>query len=134
MAKEKKIPLNLDEEQAERAKYGGLLREDILKTAEEIGIAKEKSAKVQGDLSDDLQKFEDKGGNKKALKWAKQVADMEAATAQDFWRCLVGYATALGVFDQIDMFTQEQENNANAATIAAASAGKPKIGAEAGIH
>lgn len=128
MAKEKQIPLTLEEEMAEKEQFAGMLKAEILKTASDIGRAKEKSAKISGDLSADLQNFEDKGGNKKALKWAKYLADLEPAAAQDFWRCLDGYANALGVFEQIDMFNDAAANAANAYSIEKAS--EPSFGAE----
>lgn len=121
--------LTLDEEQDERAQYAGMLKAEIQVAATSIGEAKEKAAKISGDLSAKLENFEDKGGHKKALKWAKTVADMEPAIAQDFLRCFMGYCDALGVNDQIDMFVQQMENDRNADSIAIASSG-PSYGSE----
>ncbi len=132
MSKKNAVPLTLDDEQEERAKYAGMLKGEILEAAGNIGVAKERSAKISGDLSAQLQNFEDKGGVKKMLKWAKSLADMEPGEAQSSWRCLVGYCEALGVFDQMDMFEQEQTTKANMTSLKTASAG-PKYGEEPAV-
>lgn len=124
MAK-KERPLDLEEEKAEKAKYGGMTKAQIEAARSAIETQKAKAATASGDLSAKLEVFEKAGGHKKAMKWAAVLADMESADQADLWRALVGYATALGVFDQIDMFDQQKEKELNAESIAIASQGEP---------
>jgi hypothetical protein len=128
-------PLDLEEEKAEKAKFGGMTKAQIEAARSAIETQKAKAAQVSGDLSAKLEIFEKAGGHKKAMKWAAMLAGMEPAEAADLWRALVGYSTALGVFDQIDMFDQQQEKELNAESIAIASSqGQPEVGAEPLTH
>jgi hypothetical protein len=133
MAK-KERPLDLEEEKAERAKYGGMTKAQIEAARSAIETQKAKAATASGDLSAKLELFEKGGGHKKGMKWAAALASMEPAEAADLWRAVEGYARALGVFDQIDMFEQEKQTQLNAESIAIASQGDPQVGAEPLTH
>lgn len=129
----KKVPpLTLDDENEERAKFGGMLKSEVLAAASAIAVQKEKSAQASGDLSGKLTVFEKAGGNKAALKMASTLSNLEPAEFADRWRCIVGYLEALGAFAQIDMIDQLKERDLQADTIAIAS--KPKFAAEPMTH
>ena len=125
----KKLPLDVDDEKTERARFAGMTKAEIEVAASAIGTHREKSAQLSGDLSAKMDNFEKKGGLKKAMKLAKTVANMEPAQQKDFIRCFLAYCDALGVNEQIEMFEQNQKNTLNDASIAAASSA-PKMGAE----
>lgn len=120
--------LTLDQENEEKARYGGVLKNDILSAASAIGSQKEKSAQASGDLSGKLEVFEKKGGHKKAIKWAKAMTDMEPHEGQDFFRLLKCYLDALGFHEQGDMIDQMNEMELRDSSVALAS--KPQQGAE----
>lgn len=124
----KNSPLTLVEENEEKQKFAGMLKADLEAAASAIRTQKSKSAVLSGDLSAKLENFENKKGNKKAVKLATWLADSEPAVAADFLRCLEGYCQGLGVFDQIDMFDQERDNQLKLESVAIAS--KPAEGAE----
>lgn len=124
----KNSPLSVDEEKEQKAKYNGMLKADIESAASAIRTQKQKASTLSGDLSAKMDTFEGKGGHKKMLKWATSLSDLEPAEAQDAWRALTAYAAALGVFDQIDMFDQQRENELNAESVTIAS--QPQQGAE----
>lgn len=132
MAKIKNAPLTLDEENEEKAKFGGMLKEQILAAASAIATQKEKAAQIAGDLSGKLTVFEKAGGNKWAVKTAKRLSNLEPAEFADDWRCLVGYLEAMGAFAQLDMIDQIRERDLNSDTIAVAS--KPSFAAEPMTH
>jgi hypothetical protein len=124
----KNIPLDVEEETALRAKYAGLIPDEITTAASAIRTQKAKSSEISGTLSGKLDVFEKKGGHKSALKHAERVADMESAECADYMRAFLAYFDALGGNDQLDMFVQSKEKEANAAsvTIASKSAEPPK--------
>lgn len=131
----KKPPLDLADENAERSKYAGLTQEEIAKAASAIRTQKQKSAEVSGTLSGKLDVFEKAGGHKAALKVAERVTGMEPDECADWMRAFQAYFDALGGNDQLDMFEQMNEQDANAASIDAASkatAATPSAGAEPG--
>lgn len=64
----------------------------------------EKKSKHQGEVGALYKQFENMGGHKNALKLALKLEAMETANAQDFVRSLGKYCTALGIFDQGDLF------------------------------
>lgn len=135
--------MDLEEENEERSKYGGMLKEEIQQAASAIRTQKEKSAQVSGDLSGKLEIFVKKGGHKSALKMAERIAGMEPADCADFMRAFDAYFDALGGNDQLDMFTQMDEQDKNAYSISVATkdvtakASKmamPEIGQESSIN
>jgi hypothetical protein len=128
MAK-KERPLDLEEEKAEKAQFGGMTKAQIESARSAIETQKAKSATISGDLSAKLELFEKAGGHKAAMKTAARLASMEPQAAADYWRSLNGYAKALGVFDQIDMFEQEAQTQRDAETLAIVSSA-PQQGAE----
>ncbi len=134
MKKKQEERLDLDEENDEKAKYAGMLRADITATAEFLSDAVAKKAKINGDISARLENFEKKGGNKRMMKWALALANMTDSEKAASWRQLKAYSSALGVFDQMDLFEQESKNQANAASIAAASAAAPKFAQEPSVQ
>lgn len=130
--------LSVDEENAEKAQYNGMLKADILNAASAIKTAKTKSSEASGDLSAKLEIFEGRGGNKKALKEATKVKNMEPAERADYLRARDAYELALGVDEQLDMLDHEKEQDKNAASIDAATAkakavAKPSM-AQAAAH
>lgn len=133
MAKIKDIPLTIDDETEERSKFGGMTKSEIMAAASAIRTQKEKSSSAAGDLSGKLTVFEKAGGNKKGIKLAASLADLEPADFADLWRTLVGYLEALGAFSQIDMIDQLREQELNADTISAVSK-KPSFAAEPVTH
>lgn len=136
MAKNPKM--TVDEENEQKAVYGGMLKEHILAADSAIGKQKQESAEISGDLSAALGVFEQRGGHKPALKAAAKCARMEPAEFADYFRAFLGYGFALGFLSedgkpaQLDMLEQEQEQERNAASIDAATlaAAKPSMGAE----
>lgn len=124
----KKQSLTLEEENEERKKYAGVTKEELDAAANAIRAQKTKAATASGDLSAKLEIFEKANGVKKSIKLATWLADQDPKVAQDFLRTLNGYCTGLGVFDQIDMWDQEQKGKANEASIKRAS--KPQAGEE----
>jgi len=133
MAKIKDIPLTIDDETEERQKFGGMTKAEIDAAAQAIGTQKRASSEAAGNLSAKLDIFEKQGGNKKAIKVAKNLADLEPADFADLWRTLVGYLEALGAFSQIDMIDQLREQELNGDTISAVSK-KPSYAAEPVTH
>lgn len=132
MAKDEK--LTVDEENAEKAKYAGMLKSDIISAASAIATHKTKSAELSGDLSGKLTVFDKKGGHKKALKLAQAICSMEPTEVADFIRAFDAYFDALGGNAQLDMFTQDDEKRKNADSVAVASktvVAKPSMGLEA---
>lgn len=136
MAKEN--PLPVDAEKAEKKGYGGSSAKDIKTVIEAIQAHKSKSSKLSADLGNDLKKYEDKGGNKKAAKVASVILSMDITNAYDFWYHLEAILDVHGFFDQLDMFAQERQNTLNADSAAAAdkkASGKVQTAsAEPGIH
>lgn len=141
MAKNDKM--TLDEENAEKAMYAGMLKKDIIAGTNAIEKQKTKSAELSGDLSAAMGLFDKLGGRKDALKDVNAFLRMEPSEFADYWRALLGYGLALGLFGedgkpaQLDMLDQEEEQQKNgdsiSAATAAANAGKPKM-AEAVTH
>lgn len=138
MAK-KENALTLDEENEEKAKFGGVLKQDLIRAENAIKKQKLKSAELSGDLSAALGLFEKQGGRKDAMKDVSAFLAMEPSDFCDYWRALLGYGTALGLFGedgkpaQLDMLDQmdEQEKNADSIDAATASArAAPKMGAQ----
>lgn len=127
MAK-KPIPLDVDEEAQERAKFGGMTKAEISAVRSAIATQKEKSATASGDLSAKLEIFEKKGGNKRGMKKAASFLSQESDKAMDEYRAMNAYLEAEGFFDQMDMLDQESERQKNADSIAIAS--QPAEGAE----
>lgn len=133
-----KAKMTVDEENAEKAKYNGMLKADIENACSAINTAKKKSSEASGDLSAKLELFEGKGGHKKALKEATRVKNMEPAERADYLRARAAYELALDVEEQLDMIDQIEEQQKNADSISAASAAakkqtpvtKPSIGGE----
>lgn len=138
----KNTPLDLEDEQKERAKYAGMLKEEIEFAASAVRTQQTKSAQIAGDLSGKLEIFEKKTGHKSALKTAVMVCNKEDADIADWMRSFLAYVDALGGNAQIDMFEQqkEQELNADSVEIAsksatvAASANPPSNGAEPTVN
>jgi hypothetical protein len=138
----KDIPLDVDEENEERAKYAGLLQDEILVAASAIRTQKEKSSEIAGTLSGKLGVFEKKGGHKSALKTATMVCDKEPAELQDWMRSFLAYVDALGGNDQMDMIDQLTEQDKNAASVDvatkeatfAAKVTAPKTANEPAVH
>lgn len=117
MAKEKNPPMDVEEENAEREQYGGLLKAEIESAASAIRTQKQKSSEVSGTLSGKMEIFEKKGGHKSALKAAERVTGMEPAECADWMRAFNIYFDALGGNDQLDMIDQQIEQDKNAASI-----------------
>lgn len=141
MAKE--TALTLDEENAEKARFGGVLLKDLQRADSAIVKQKTKAAELSGDLAAAMDLFQKQGGRKDALKDVSSMLRMEPSDFADYWRAFIGYGIALGLFGedgqpaQLDMLeqNQEQERNAasiDAATVAAAKAApaKPKMAPE----
>jgi len=133
----KKVPLSLEEENAEKARYGGMLKADIESAASAVNTAKTKASEAAGDLSGKLDIFEQRGGVKRALKEANKVANMEPSERSDYLRARAAYEDALGCYDQADMVDQLAEQQKNADDISAATAkasktstAKPSVGSE----
>lgn len=86
--------------------YGGISQKKLDTYYGSIENLKQKIQKLQGDISADWKAFEEHGGNKKALKWAMQVAGMEAGAARDFLRAFIEYLEGLGIDEdkQLDLF------------------------------
>lgn len=135
---EEQPPLEVDEENEERANFAGMSKDEIKVANTAIREQKSKSAKLSGDLSAKLEVFEKKGGHKSAMKTAAKVADMESKEGQDWVRSFLAYIDALGVNDQADLVEHLEEQDRNQASIDAATVAaeksKPKMGAEAAIH
>lgn len=142
MAKEKP-PLTLDEENAEKAMYGGVLKDHIVAADTAITKQKLKSAELAGDLSGALNLFEKQNGRKDAMKDVSACLRMDPSDFADYWRAFCGYGKALGLFGedgkpaQLDMLEQQEEQEKNKDSVSAASASaakaakaKPQIGAE----
>lgn len=125
MAK-KSPPLDLEEENAEREKYAGMTKEEILEAASSVRTQKRKSAELSGDLSGKLEIFTKKGGHKSALKQAEKIADMEPAECADWMRAFLAYFDALGGNDQLDMFESQREQSLNAENVETISKSKSK--------
>lgn len=122
----------LDEEKAEKKGYGGVSAKDITDMAQRTKGIKEKMSKLAADLGADFTKFEEKGGNKKALKAATMIANMEIENSADFMYHLEAYLDVLGFYDQRDLFEQERENRLKADSVAAAS--KPTKAAQPSVN
>jgi len=144
MAK-KDTPLTLDEENAEKAKFAGILRKDIIRADTAIGKQQAESAEISGDLSAALGLFEKQGGRKDSIKFVSKCLRMEPADFADYWRAIAGYGLAMGLFGedgkpaQMDMLEQQDEQEKNGDSIAAASkpapaTAKPQTGAEPMHH
>lgn len=143
MAK-KTPPLNLEEEEAEKAKFAGMLKEHILTADAAIGKQKAESSEISGTLGGAMNLFEKRGGRKDAMRLAAKCSRMEPADFADFFRTFVGYGKALGVFaedgtpaqaDMVDQLEEQQKNadSIGAANVAAAKA-QPKLGPEASVN
>jgi len=117
----KKAPLDIDEEAAEREKYCGLLQEEIHAARSAINTQKQKSSEASGDLSGKLEVFENRGGHKSAVKAAVKVTNMEPLECADWMRAFMAYFDALGGNDQIDMFDQANTNDQNMVSVSVAS-------------
>lgn len=121
--------LDADEEAAERKRYAGKTKSEVEAMFTAINLQSEKSAEAAGSLSGKFTNFERTQGNKRAMKIAAMIGNLaDAASQQDFLRCLLGYVDALGVNNQIDLFNQEAKDAANAQSVERAS--KPQTGAE----
>lgn len=142
MAK-KEDKMTLDEENAEKAKFGGVLKKDILMVNNAITKQKLKASELAGDLAASLSLFEKQGGRKDAMKDVSTFCRMEPADFADYWRAILSYGTAMGLFGedgkpaQMDMLDQmiEQERNGDSISAAEASIAKsavagPSMGAE----
>lgn len=143
----KEIPLTLDEEKAEKAKYAGMTAKQIAAADTAIGKQQAESAEISGTLSGALILFEKQGGRKDAIKAVSRWTRMEPADFADFWRAVEGYGKALGLFGedgkpaQLDLLEQQEEQQKNADSIDAATASvnkaataSPKMGAEPVHH
>jgi len=134
MAK-KEIPLTLDEEKIEKAKFAGMLSKQIAAADTAIGKQQAESAEISGNLSGALNLFEKQGGRKDAIKMVSRCLRMEPADFADFWRAVAGYGLALGLFGedgkpaQMDLLEQQEDQQKNADNIdaATASASKPVV-------
>lgn len=127
----KPAPLDLADEDAERAKFAGMTKGEIETAVGALRLQKSKSSQLSGTLSGKLGVFESQGGHKAALKMAERLTGMEPAECADFMRSFIAYFDALGGNEQIDMFDQASEKTLNEDSISVASNGaQPETGAE----
>lgn len=100
------------EDGKKKTKKGGPDAEKINWHAKRIGAAKADLDKCRGEHGQLWKDAEDGGMNKAALKLAMKIRDMDGTKAQVFWRDLEQYMHALGVFDQLSMFDQLEQQAA----------------------
>jgi len=122
--------MTVDEENAEKAIYGGVLLQDIQDIASSIKSQQEASKSASGYLSRAKELFKKKGGNLKGMLRAVRDLNRDIADVMDEQRSYQIYFRALGGQEQIDMFDQEMETMRNGDSINAASVALPSAGAE----
>ena len=87
----------------------GISSERIVQFANEIDRLKSKLDDASMDHAGVYKRAEAAGANKKALKLATQLRNMEPAKRQDYLASLDFYCRALGVFAQGDLFSDAEQ-------------------------
>jgi len=88
---------------------GAISNDKIKHVARTIEQNKANAKLYQEDMSEEVKAFGEQGGNKKAIKDAQKLAEMDAQQAQDYLRSLDHYCHVLGVWDQADMINHAAE-------------------------
>lgn len=134
MAKNEVATMTVDEENEQKALYGGVLLSDIQDIASAVRSQEEKSQSASGVLSRAKELFKKKGGNIRGMMRALKDLKRDMADVMDEQRTYEIYFRALGGQEQIDMFDQEMEQRKNADSIesatVAAKAASPQTGME----
>lgn len=108
---------------------GGTTMKDLSTVDRVIGDLDAKQDKISGDRSAAFERFEKRGGNKKAFRDAKKIMNMDMSHARDYIRNREAYLTALGFYNQLDMFEKQDLGVVDSeTTVMKARAVEPKEG------
>jgi len=116
----KKKDENASADRDAQTTVGGVTPSLLKKTISQVDEIKAQLSELQGDLGSTIKKFDDQGGNKKAMNWTRFLINLESNKAKDFWTCLLEYMDEMGVFAQHELF-DPRDQNANAKKPEAAS-------------
>ncbi len=131
MAKEKKPPMTLDEENASKL-YGGITTEQLDAALTRLGELNAEKAEILGDISAAQEAFDKQGGDKWCLKVLGQLERMEDSKAEARLRTLFSYINARGLFEQLDLFDALPAGTGLAS--AAQKGAEPSVKPEASTH
>lgn len=136
----KKKDENASPDREAQTTVGGVTPALLKKTITQIDEIKAQISELQGDLGSTVKRFDDQGGNKKAMNIVRSLMSMETNKAADFWSCLLEYMEEMGVFAQHELFDpRDQTANAKkpdavSPVVAATMTGKAQGDAFAAAH
>jgi hypothetical protein len=88
---------------------GALDSQTINHTVRVINTSIESAKNFTDASNETVNEFGSRGGNKSAIRLVARLKRMETKDAQDFLRCFEQYVHASGIWDQIDMLDQMNE-------------------------
>lgn len=88
-----------------------------------VETAKQVKDDAQMALAQAFKDAEEAGINRAALKHVLKLKHQDAAKTRDFQRCVEVYSQVLGLDAQIDLFEQQEGQDANAESVEKASRG-----------
>jgi hypothetical protein len=91
-----------------KGNQGGVSNEKIKHIASTLESARANAKDYTDSANDAVKAFADEGGDKAAIRNAVKLSRMEPQDFLAFWRNLEHYCDVLGLFDQPDMFDEQQ--------------------------
>lgn len=108
MRKTEAAPGETAEQKPVKGNQGGVTNDKIKHIASTIETARAHAKDYMDSANESVKAFGEDGGDKAAIRMATKLSRMEPQDFAAYWRNLEHYFDVLGLFDQRDMFEDDQ--------------------------